>query len=225
MILRYLFLLFLCMPVVAYAELPVLHVQPEMLDMGSILEGEEAKATFIIRNNSEKMIELNDVETSCGCTAAKPNTRVLPPGGFTQLQISIDTTAKLGNIKKWIRVTDSAGHEAKVWLSFKVKASEHASKANHGIFDGKCATCHFDPAQGKIDGANIYAAVCAMCHGKDAVGAYAPSLRHHNDINVLQQLIAEGTGTQHMPGFGKKVSGPLNEKQLRTLSEWLLSLD
>ncbi len=219
-------LLVLILPFFTCADdLPLLHLQPEQLDMGSVLEGEEARATLFIRNNSSAMITITDVQTSCGCTVAEPKSKILMPGAFTELEVRIDTTAKQGEVKKWIRVTDSAGHEAKAFLDLEIRPNMHVSGKGKGIFDGKCATCHFDPVIGKTGGSDIYKAACAMCHGENGSGAYAPALGGYDDEAVLQQLISHGTGTPQMPGFAKEQGGPLTQKQVSTLSRWLLSLD
>jgi len=210
----------------AYAGgLPVLHIQPEILDMGSVKEGEEGKGRLFIRNNSESVITITNVETSCGCTVAEPKSRVLAPGAFTELEVTIDSTVKQGDVRKSVHVTDSAGHTAKATLKLTVTENPHLVREGRGLFDGKCAACHVDPVQGKVTGKAIYDAACLMCHGEEAKGAYAISLRGHEDGTALQYLISHGTGSPQMPGFAKKQGGPLTQKQVITLSKWLLSLD
>jgi mono/diheme cytochrome c family protein len=212
--------------VVAYAEpLPLLHLQPEVLDMGSVKEGEEATGTLFIRNNSDTTITITDVQTSCGCTVAEPKSKILAPGAFTELEVTIDSTVKKGEVKKSIRVTDSLGHVAKATLKLTVEENPHLIRNGRGIFDGKCAACHFDPVVGKEGGRTIYDAACAMCHGELAKGAYAPALRGHDDVTALQYVIAQGTGSPQMPGFAIDAGGPLTQKQISILSRWLLSLD
>ncbi len=205
--------------------LPLLHLQPEVLDMGSVKEGEEARGTLFIRNNSDSVITITDVQTSCGCTVAEPKSRVLAPGAFTELEVTIDSTVKQGEVKKEVRVTDSAGHVAKAILKLTVEENPHLIRSGRGIFDGKCAACHFDPVQGKKTGKAIYDAACLMCHGEDARGAYASALTGHDDATALQYLISHGTGSPQMPGFAIDAGGPLTKKQVFALSKWLLSLD
>jgi len=205
--------------------LPPLHVQPEVLDMGTVKEGEEARGTLFIRNNSDSVITITDVQTSCGCTVAEPKEKVLAPGAFTALEVTIDSTVKQGDVRKSVHVTDSAGHVAKATLKLTVTENPHLVREGRGLFDGKCAACHVDPVQGKKTGKAIYDAACAMCHGEDARGAYASALTGHEDATALQHLISNGTGSPQMPGFAKEQGGPMTQKQVIVLSEWLLSLD
>ena len=209
-----------------YAEpLPTLHIQPEALDMGTVKEGEEATGMFLIRNNSDAMITITDVQTSCGCTAVELKNRVLMPGGFTELTVHTDTTIKQGDVTKEVRITDSDGHVATAIIKMHVVENPHLVRKGRGLFDGKCVACHFDPAQGKKTGKAIYDAACVMCHGEGAKGAYAPALTEYEDETALQSLISHGTGSPQMPGFAIEAGGPLTQKQVFTLSKWLFSLD
>lgn len=209
----------------AASFLPKLHLQPELLDMGTVKEGDEARATLFIRNNSPEPVTIVDVQTSCGCTVAELESSVILPGGFTTLEVRTDTAVKLGNVKKWVQVTDSLGNTAKSILTLKVTDNPHLNREGRGLFDGKCRSCHYDPVQGVNDGSAIYKAACVMCHGENAKGGYAPSLTAIDDETALRRLIANGTGKPQMPGFAKANHGPLTQAQIGSLSRWLLSLD
>jgi len=199
--------------------------EPDHVDMGTVKEGEDAIGFLRVRNAGDQMANIVAVETSCGCSVAEPEQRLLMPGGFTRIKVVIDTFAKQGDSKKWVLLTDSAGHHSKAWLSLHVKPNPHLDGSTRSIFQGKCAVCHYDPAKGKVSGPDIYNAVCAMCHGSDREGVSGPSLKHHNDAEMLSSVITNGVGSQHMPGFSVDKGGPLTEAQIFTLSQWLSTLD
>jgi cytochrome c553 len=206
--------------------LPLLHIQPEVYRLGDIKEGETAVATFLVRNNHSQPIELVDIQASCGCTAVEPDSFVIMPHDFTQLQVTVDTIAKQSNIKKTISVKDSLGNEATALLTFNVVENPHLSlnRKIKGIFDGKCATCHFEPLVRQQPAAKLYAVGCAMCHGVDAEGGYAPKLRGYASLSALRTVISNGVGKPQMPGFAQKNGGPLTFEQITELSKWLVSL-
>ncbi|GAV20573.1 cytochrome c [Mariprofundus micogutta] len=199
--------------------------EPARVDMGSVKEGEEATVYLRVRNSGDAMAQIADVQTSCGCSVAEPEERLLMPGGFTRIKVVIDTFAKLDDVKKWVSLTDTEGRSSKAWLTLNVRPNPHMGDSSRSIFDGKCAACHFDTAKGKSKGPELYKAVCGMCHGAAAEGAAAPALRQHRDKQLLSTLIANGTGSQHMPGFALKEGGPLTDEQISALSEWLSELD
>lgn len=209
-----------------YKELPSpLLFEPAHIDMGSVKEGEHAEVYLRVRNSGSTMQQIVDVQTSCGCSVAEPEERLIMPGGFTRIHVSIDTFAKQDAVKKWVLLTDAKGRTSKAWLTLIVRPDPHLSSSSRSIFDGKCAACHYTPAFGKVKGTDIYAAVCAMCHGAKGEGDSAPAVSHIHDRGILTTLIGNGTGSQHMPGFAKSVGGPLNEQQIKALSRWLSELD
>ncbi|RLL55965.1 DUF1573 domain-containing protein [Mariprofundus sp. EBB-1] len=199
--------------------------EPDHVDMGTVKEGHEATVFLRVRNAGDVMANIVAVETSCGCSVAEPEDHLLMPGAFTRIKVVVDTFAKQGDAKKWVSLTDDLGRSSKVWLTLNVQANPHLNVGSRSIFNGKCAACHFDTAKDQVKGPQIYAAVCSMCHGDNGQGAVAPSLKHHNDAGVLALLIANGTGSQHMPGFALQQGGPLSDSQITALSEWLSTLD
>ena len=207
----------------AAAASPLL-LQPMRLDLGQVAEGSQARGSLILRNTGPVPLSITGVQTSCGCTTGVLDQRLLPPGAFTLLHITIDTFAKRGRISKQVWVTDDQGHPATAVLRLTVRPNRHMRIAGRSIFDARCASCHAAPAAGQHEGAKIYAAVCAMCHGADARGAYAPSLRGWQDTAALARRIGDGAGNPTMPGFAKRRGGPLDAAQLRTLSHWLAAL-
>jgi len=198
---------------------------PVTLNLGDVLEGENISASVLIRNIGKQSHQIVNIESSCGCTTVAPDTRMLAAGSFTVLHINIDSFGKRGDVKKTIVLTDQKGNQNTLWLHLHVKANPHAMNDHRSLFEGTCAKCHFDPAQGKQTGAAIYAAVCVMCHGVEGQGDYAPKLAGHHDLSVLKQLIGHGTGTHHMPAFAQKQGGPLSTMQINALSRWIISLD
>jgi len=199
--------------------------EPDHVDMGVVKEGEKAVVFLRVRNAGDVMANIVALETSCGCSVAEPEQRLLMPGAFTRIKVVVDTFAKQGDAKKWVSLTDDLGRSSKAWLALNVQANPHLKVGDRSIFKGKCAACHFDTAKAQVKGPQIYAAVCSMCHGDKQQGLAGPSLRGHGDAAALAQLIAHGTGSQHMPGFAVHQGGPLSDLQITALSEWLSTLD
>jgi len=199
--------------------------EPEDVDVGAFTEGEDAVVYLRVRNAGDRMANIVSVTTSCGCTVAEPEQSLLMPGGFTRIKLVVDTFAKQDKVRKWVELTDDLGQRNRGWITMQVTANPHMADSGRSIFDGKCAACHFTPAEGKHAGPAIYAAVCAMCHGGKGSGAYAPKLAGHRDAELLAGMIAQGTGSRQMPAFSREKGGPLDHEQIESLSKWLSTLD
>lgn len=199
--------------------------EPDHVDAGEVREGDSAIVYLRVRNAGEQLASIVDVTTSCGCSVAEPEERLLMPGGFTRIKLTIDTFAKQDDVRKWVELSDDQGRRSRAWVTLKVAANPHLDTGSRSIFDGKCGSCHFAPAAGQSNGQAIYQAVCSMCHGAGGQGAYAPKLAGHRDTAMLAALIATGTGSRHMPGFARAQGGPLTEIQIEALSRWLATLD
>lgn len=203
----------------------VLVFEPDHVDIGTVREGEEAIAYLRLRNAGNTMATIVSIETSCGCSVAEPEQRLLMPDAFTRVKVVVDTFAKQGEAKKWVQITDDTGRRSRAWLTLYVQPNPHLKVGSRSIFQGKCAACHFDPGRGKQSGPAIYRAVCAMCHGARREGVSGPSLQYHRDADALAAVIANGAGSQHMPGFARARGGPLTSEQIAVLARWLSALD
>jgi cytochrome c553 len=206
----------------ASADVPFM-IQPQHYDLGVVTEGQQAHARLFVRNTGMLPLHIAEVQSACGCTVGSLGSQEVPPGGFTPLDVSVDTTAKGNLIEKKISVVDALGRHADAWLTLRVVENKHPGSMNGSIFTGKCASCHAEPATGKIKGEDIYAAVCIMCHGKAGKGAYAPKLRGL-DAKVVHTTLQHGINTR-MPAFSRKHGGPLTARQIAELARWLSGLD
>jgi len=92
------------------------------------------------------------------------------------------------------------------------------------VFKGDCARCHAQPGGGKA-GAELYEAVCGICHDADFRAAMVPDLSRSpatRQPGPLRELIVKGRPGTLMPGFGARSGGPLTEGQIDSLVQHLL---
>jgi len=105
MIKKILFLI-VTISVAGFAQLmgPKLLVQPLKHDFGTITQGEKVTHVFILTNNGGDLLTILNVQTSCGCTAAKPDKNELAPGESTNLKVTFNSTGRHGAQKKNITI-------------------------------------------------------------------------------------------------------------------------
>lgn len=60
-------------------------------DFGDIEAGKIYQQRFILKNNSSQEIKIDEVFTSCGCTQAEVKSRIIPPLGEAELNITYST--------------------------------------------------------------------------------------------------------------------------------------
>lgn len=225
--------------VVSIYEPPIASVEERVRDIGQVQTDSKVKTGFLIYNIGGKHLRISGVDTSCGCTVADVSKKVIAPGDFTRLEVELDTSIKLGKVRKKIVVHSNDPKRPELAL-FVVGDVLPKPMEGHDqimlqpknklvLFEGKCATCHVDAGKGK-SGKALFLADCAMCHGVHATGnpaAAGPSLlggdyedeayRSH-----IRSVIADGSpNSPQMPPFSKKHGGPLNDDEIDSLVGFL----
>ena len=83
-------------------------IDPYLWDFKTVQEGAKPKHTFILKNDSPKVLNIKNVSTSCGCTASQVKKKVLQPGESTNIQVSFNSKGYSGAVTQFVYVnTDS----------------------------------------------------------------------------------------------------------------------
>lgn len=83
---------------------PKLLVQPTEHEFGTIIQGDKVTYVFVLTNNGGDLLTILNVQTSCGCTAAKPEKNELAPGESTNLEVTFNSAGRYGAQKKNITI-------------------------------------------------------------------------------------------------------------------------
>lgn len=213
---------------------PQISVPEKEFDVGNINEGVETRHVFKISNTGGQTLRITKTHASCGCTVPTIKKNIIEPGETVDMEVLMDTSMKQGSVSKPIEIhsNDPINPIVKVHLKAKVKSPHadlgRADERSAKIFTGRCAACHVTKGIGKVGG-ELFFADCAMCHGFSARGVpgVAPALvpfDYHNQIfaDGMKKIISEGSKTHRsMPGFLKSAGGPLSEKEILSLVEFL----
>jgi uncharacterized cupredoxin-like copper-binding protein len=71
-------------------------------DFGVIKEGIVADYVFKFTNVGKMDLEIRDIRTSCGCTAASPSKKIFKPGESGELKVSFDSKNRSGRTSRTI---------------------------------------------------------------------------------------------------------------------------
>lgn len=216
----------------AAAAIPKISFPETEHNFGVLEEGIEAKYIFKIENKGQKELVIKTVFSTCGCTIPTMKTKHIAPGSSADMEVVMNTSMKQGDVKKPIEVrsNDPVNPVSTLYVTAKV-TSPHANLGENkiaAIFEGKCARCHVQDGIGKT-GEELFNADCAMCHGYRAKGipSVAPTLipfDYHNKefAAAFKHIIAFGSPSHRsMPGYAKEAGGPLNDKEIDSLVDFL----
>jgi hypothetical protein len=76
-------------------------------DFGKVKEGEKVTYTFKFENTGTSSLQIKDVKTSCGCTAAVVSESTIKPGTAGSIKIEFDTKNRSGRNSKSITVVSN----------------------------------------------------------------------------------------------------------------------
>lgn len=88
----------------ASAQNPIIVTMPSSIELGTMEQHQIKKETIVIRNAGDAPLKINDIETTCGCTAADPEKNLLAPDEATMMNITFDSKTFEGKQTKYIKI-------------------------------------------------------------------------------------------------------------------------
>ncbi|WP_126974267.1 DUF1573 domain-containing protein [Gynurincola endophyticus] len=89
-------------------------------DYGNIQEGQKLEVTFTFKNVGQSNLVIKSVRPSCGCTAAEPPAKPIPPGGTGEITATFDSKGRKGANHKDLYVEANTDGTAMHRLLFDV---------------------------------------------------------------------------------------------------------
>ena len=80
-------------------------------NFGDVFEGEKKEHVFEMENSGNKPLILDNVITSCGCTATEWPRNPINPGQKADILVMFNSTGKMGNQKKIITILSNSVNE------------------------------------------------------------------------------------------------------------------
>ena len=85
----------------------VIEVSPVVYDFGTIVQGQDGTAKYVVRNTGYNPLMISNCKSLCGCLVANCDTKPIPPGGESVISAKYDTR-RVGPINKAITVYSNA---------------------------------------------------------------------------------------------------------------------
>ncbi len=83
---------------------PVIKFKNDSWDFGQAKEGKRLDHTFAFTNAGQDTLKINQVHTSCGCTAALLSKKSYAPGEKGEIKVTFSTRGYEGDVSKYIYV-------------------------------------------------------------------------------------------------------------------------
>jgi len=101
---------------------PRIQASISQYDFGEVTEGVIVKFDFQIKNTGDKPLHINNIMTSCGCTAVALQSDEIQPGESTSVKVEFNSDGKMGQQNKVISIAsnDAAQPNVKLELTGKV---------------------------------------------------------------------------------------------------------
>ncbi len=100
---------------------PKLEFSKTVHDFGNVEEGKIVEAAFEFKNTGKGILEITDVKTSCGCTAAIPKKRKLSPGESSELKVELDTTNRIGAMSRLVTIKSNDPDTPEMYLTVRAE--------------------------------------------------------------------------------------------------------
>lgn len=105
----------------AAAGEPKLVIPDVTFDFGTVAEGKQVIASFVLKNQGDTALEIKRVFPACGCTVAEMSSSLIPPGQQASLNVSFDTNGFYGFKVKTIRLFTNDPQRSTVVLTLQGK--------------------------------------------------------------------------------------------------------
>ena len=90
---------------------PKIDFQSEMHNFGTLKAGEIVSFSFIFMNNGVRPLQIEKIETSCGCIIARAEESEIVPGEKAVVEVILNTSGEWGNLLKTVEVETSSGEK------------------------------------------------------------------------------------------------------------------
>ena len=108
---------------------PDISVATTRYDFGAIQQGEVVVAEISVRNAGQGELKIEAVSTSCGCTTARVEPEVIPPGGEGRLIVQYNSGAHpdSGAVQRYVYIASNDPDEPEVQVIITAEVQAPAS--------------------------------------------------------------------------------------------------
>ncbi len=102
-----------------FAQPKIQIVGGNKFDFGDVYRGKIMERTVVVRNTGREMLELGQVNVSCGCTGTVVSNNSIPPGKTGEIKITFNSTNFSGKIHKSVTINSNAADAPQTTIEFE----------------------------------------------------------------------------------------------------------
>jgi hypothetical protein len=122
------------------AKLPKIQFKVDTWDFGKVKQGAVLDHEFVFKNVGDVKLNIGNVETSCGCTAALVSDKALEPGQEGRIKVSFNSAGYTGDVSKYVYVDsddpDKPRLQLKITAQVQVPPSPRAEISPYSVDAG-----------------------------------------------------------------------------------------
>lgn len=103
---------------------PTISVEKSVHDFGTVTQGEKVDHLFAIKNRGDEPLTINQIRSSCGCTAATLSAKTISPGKSGDVKVTFDSTNFAGQVTKTVYLDSNDPRNPSTVLTMQGKVSE-----------------------------------------------------------------------------------------------------
>ena len=116
---------------------PRIEVSETTFDFGFMYQNESVSHIFRIRNTGTATLKLEQVKSTCGCTAALPAQREIAPSGETELKVTFQSGSMRDRIVKHVHIDSNDPNQPRVTLTITGQIKVEIEVTPKGVYIGK----------------------------------------------------------------------------------------
>ncbi len=107
---------------------PKIKLAEATFDFGTVAQGTAVKHIFKFKNVGTDTLKIEQVRSSCGCTAAE-SSKIIPPQKDGQIEVNFNTASQMGKVSKTVYIFSNDVEESQRSVSIHgtVEAAKTAS--------------------------------------------------------------------------------------------------
>ncbi len=82
---------------------PKIKLAADSYDFGTVAQGAAVKHIFKFKNVGTDTLKIEQVRSSCGCTAAE-SSKIIPPQKDGQIEVNFNTASQMGQVSKTVYI-------------------------------------------------------------------------------------------------------------------------